>query len=218
MNKILFIIFMMVSMVCAGQTFTNGVYVKNGKTIEVDKKLQVITDSAYFSNDLAVKSETNTEFTVNSFFQEVVQPTVPSTAKFGAHSFSATIMVGSATVKYGGAGENSSCVISTPLADLELSNGTFYIKSSEQSVYVFALDGSLKVHNGKKEILVQKGFALVARPNDIGILEDKVSMNVEKVRVEVLDKLNQTSTQLKTIKNSTVFVNVDGKLIGIFIN
>ena len=106
-----------------GQTYTNGVFVKRGRTEEVDKKIHIITnDTVYFSNELVAKIDVNTELNVNSFFQEIFYTTIPTKAKFGSHSMSATILNGSATLVYSGAEPNSSCVISTALTDLELSN------------------------------------------------------------------------------------------------
>jgi hypothetical protein len=188
--------------------------------LKLDKKAHTISgESAYFSNDLVVKTDTNTDFTINSFFQDIFQSSTPVKSKFGSHSFAATVMNGSAMLKYGGCNDElSSCVISTPLTDLELTNGTFYLKVSERVVFLCVLDGSVKVHNGKKELIVQKGNALVARPNDIGILEDKNSVTIEKVRADVLEKLIADSLPLSKIKNSILFVNVEGRTIGIVIN
>lgn len=202
-----------------GQTYTNGVYVENGKTIEVDKKIHVITNNVvHFSNELIVRTETNTELMVNSFFQETYPTTTPTKAKFGSHSFSGTILNGSAVLVFNGAEANSSCVISTSLTDLELSNGTFYLKVSDSHVLLVVLNGSVKAHSGKKEFKVEKGYALVATPNDLGILEDKISLSVEKVRTETLTKLNDASSSVEKVKDGLLWAFVDGKLIGVLIN
>jgi hypothetical protein len=161
------------------------------------------------------KIDTNTEMTINSFFQEVFQTLSPTKAKFGSHSMAATIMNGTATLVYSGAEANSSCVVSTALTDLELSNGTFYLKVSENKILVVAIDGSLKAHSGKKEFKVEKGYALIATPNDLGILEDKISLSVEKVRIETLTKLGEDAKKTEMVKGSLLWANIDGKVIGI---
>ena len=53
-------------------------------------------------------------------------------------------MKGNAIITYYGADETSSCVISTPLTDVELSNGTFYFQVKDNQVLVFVLKGFLK--------------------------------------------------------------------------
>ena len=60
-----------------GQTYTNGVYVENGESFEVNNKIHEITptnssETLYFSNELIAKVYTNSDFTINSFSQEVL--------------------------------------------------------------------------------------------------------------------------------------------------
>ena len=206
------------------QTYTNGVFVKDGKTVEVEKKVYQFMptnspEELYFSNDLLVKVGTNSDFLVNSFFQEVYDiKSDPKKTKFGNANFAASLMNGSAIVVYGGGdSNNSSCVISTPMTDLELYKGTFYFKVSENKVLVFVLNGSLKSHADKgRENVVTVGYAVIAVPNDIGLLEAKISLGAEKVRPVIIDKLN---TEVKDIgKNKIVFATVNGKVIGILID
>jgi hypothetical protein len=214
---LLFLFCLLLSKDIRAQVYTNGVYVKNGVTSEVDKKIHTISNEvAYFSNELIVKSEG--EFTVNAFNQEVFETPTPKKSKFGAHNFAGTILNGSATVSYGGADENSSCVISTPLSDLELVKGTYLLKVSESRLLVVVLDGTLKAHNGKKQFALQKGDALIAVPNDLGILEDKISLSVEKVKPETLQKLVSDSSVVTQIKGSLLFATINGKTVGILIN
>ena len=207
----------------ACQTFTNGVYVKNGVTFEVDKKIHQVTtqETLHFSNGLIVKVYTNSDFTVNSLFQEVYDIDKPAhTAKFGGSTFAATLMNGSATVVYNGStNENSSCVISTPMTDLELYKGTFYFKVTDNRVIVFVLDGSLKSHGDKKkENTVTAGYAVLAMLNDIGILEDKISLGAEKVKVDTIKKLSDDAQDIVKSKGTYLFIIHDGKTVGVNIN
>ena len=205
------------------QTFTNGVYIKNGITCEVDRKVHQITtpETLHFSNELIVKTYTNTDFTINSFFQEVSDiDKMPHKAKLGASSFAASMMNGTAVIIYAGStNENSSCVISTPMSDLELYKGTFYFKVSENKVIVFVLDGQLKAHGEKKkENTVTAGYAVLAMPNDIGILEDNISLGAEKVRVDTIKKLTDEVQDVVKLQNQFLFITINGKTIGVDMN
>jgi len=209
-----------------GQTYMNGVYVKNGKTVEVDKKVHQFTptnssDVLYFSNELIVKVYTNSDFMVNSLFQDVLnKKTTPEKAKLGVHNFAGSLMNGTAVVTYsGGDSNNSSCIISTPMTDLELYKGTFYIKVNESRVLVFVLEGALKSHGDRnRENVVTAGYAVVAVPNDIGILEAKISLGSEKVKQVIIDKLFAEAKEVINLKGTIMFARIDGKLLGILID
>lgn len=207
------------------QVYTNGVFVKNGKTTEVERKVYQFTptnssDVLYFSNDLIAEIYTNSDFSINSFFQEVYDVnSPPHKAKFGASSLSATLLNGTAVFTYSGTNDNSSCVISTPMTDIELGKGTFYFKVSENKVLVFVLEGSLKSHGDKgKGGVVNAGYAVIAVPNDIGILEAKISLGSEKVRQAIIDKLTTESRNITSLKGTIMFATIGGKLVGILIN
>lgn len=205
------------------QVYTNGVFVDKGKTVEVEKKVYQFTptnksETLYFSNDLIAEIYTNSDFSINSFFQEVYDiNTPPHRAKFGVSSLSAALMNGTAVFTYSGTtNDNSSCVISTPMVDIELYKGTFYFKVSENKVLVFVLEGSLKSHGDKgRETLVNAGYAVIAVPNDIGILEAKISLGAEKVKQAIVDKLTTESKNITNLKGTIMFAIVNGKVLGI---
>lgn len=207
------------------QSFKNGAYVDKGKTFEVDKTLhQFTTTSApeilYFSNELIAKIYTNSDFSVNSFFQDILNTTpTPSKAKFGSHNFAATMMNGTAVLFYTGASSNSSCIVSTSLADVELHDGIFYFNVTDNKVLVAALNGSFKSYSGKNKVIeVGPGFALIAAPTDRGILEAKVSFGSEKVKPDVVQKLINDSRDITRLKGSIMFTVIDGKLVGVIID
>jgi hypothetical protein len=164
---------------------------------------------------------TNSDFTINSFFQEIYDIDKPAhTAKFGTSTLAATLMNGSATVVYGGStNENTSCVISTPMTDLELYKGTFYFKVTDNRVIVFVLEGSLKSHGDKKkENTVTAGYAVLAMLNDIGILEDKISLGAEKVKVDTIKKLTDDAQDVVKSNGTYLFIIHEGKTVGVNIN
>lgn len=226
--KILPFILMLSLFVTSGfaQTYTNGVYVNNGITVEVDKKVHEITPTnkseiLYFSNELIAQIYTNSTFQINSFFQEVYPTTTPKVSKFGAANFAGTLLNGTAIFKYAGhnTNDNSSCVVSTPMVDLELHHGTFYFKVNEGKVLVFVLDGELKSIGDKgRENVVTKGYAVIAVPNDIGILEAKISLGAEKVKQTIIQKLNEESLYVLTSQDTVIFATVNGKVVGILKN
>lgn len=204
------------------QTYTNGVFVKDGKTTEIEKKIYQFTptnksDTLYFSNELIAEIYTNSDFTINSFFQEVYDiNTPPHKAKFGASSLSATLMNGTAVFTYSGTNDNSSCVVSTPMTDLELNKGTFFFTVNDKNVLVVVLDGSLKYHGDKnKEGNVTVGNAVIAVPNERGILEAKISLSAEKVKQTAIDKLTTESKNITNLRGTIMFAIVNGKVLGI---
>ena len=223
-----FIINMMLGMIMpemsAAQTFTNGVYVENGKTFEVDKKIHEVnttnsTDTLYFSNGLIVEVGTNTEFSINSFYQEVLNTnSSPEKLKSKTHNFASTLTKGIIVVNYDGGDENSSCTISTPLADYELSKGTFVFQVEDNCSIVFSLDGSVKASGGRDSVDTKAGYYAVARPNSIGVLEAKVFLNTDKTPQNASSKLILESQEVMKIKNSVMFIKIDGKIVGVVIN
>jgi len=224
--KRLLLFLLLVASTSFGQTYTNGVYVNKGQTTEVEKKVYSITptnssETLYFSNHLIVNVYTNSDFTINSFFQEVydIENKAPHKSKFGGCNLAATLMNGTAVVVYSGSDSNSSCVISTPMTDLELHKGVFYFKVSQEKVLIFVLEGSLTSHGDKsRENVVTAGYAVIAVPNDIGILEAKISLGSEKVKQSVIDKLLSEAKPIIGLRDSIMFATINGKQMGILIN
>ena len=208
-----------------GQTYTNGVYLENGKTVEIDKSVHEImpTNSSeilYFSNELIVKVNTNSDFTINGFYQNILNTnSQPEKIKSDSHNFSSTLNKGSIIVTYAGGNENSSCVISTPFTDHELSKGTFYFEVGENNVMVIVLDGSLKSYSdGKNKIVTTTtGNAIIAVLTDSRIMESKVSLYEDKVQKSVINKLTTESTDVTNLKASTVFIRINGKIVGVLL-
>lgn len=207
------------------QNFTNGVYIHNGLTTEVTKNVYSLgttnkTEMYHFSNELITKIATNTDFSVNSFSQVVTNlNSNPQKAQIGSANFAGSLMRGMLVVNYSGYDNENACIISTPFMDLELYNGTFYFIVSDTKVIVIVLDGSLKSHaDGKKENIVTKGYATIATPSEIGLVEDKISIITEKVKQNNIDTLNKQSLDVVSLKNSVMFSVIDKKVIGVVIN
>lgn len=208
-----------------GQTQSNGVYIQNGKTTEIDIKnphpysISTVDKSTflYFSNGLTTKIDTNSDFSINSFSQEILNNSnYPEKIKIGQSSLSITLLNGTATFIYPEDDTNSSCVISTTLADVELRRGTFYFVVNEKSVLIFVLDGSATAYGDKKEKKdIRPGQALIIIPNTVGIFDTKVSLSTEPIRDTIAYKLNEVVKEVSKIKDSTIFIRIDKKTIGV---
>lgn len=201
-----------------GQIYTNGVYLENGKTVEIDKSIHEIiptntSEILYFSNELIVKVNTNSDFTINSFYQNILNTnSQPEKIKSDSHNFSATLNKGSIIVTYNGGNENSSCVISTPLTDNELSRGTFYFQVTDNNVVVFVLDGHVKSTASSRNIIItQSGYYIFLVPNSIGILEEKISFKTDRISLPTINKLTSESKDVTDLRDSIIFIRVDGK-------
>jgi len=213
--------------IVASEVYTNGVYCEKGKTVEIDKSIHEITPTnassvLYFSNELIVKVNTNTDFTVNTFFQNILNTnSTPEKLKPSTHNFVGTLNKGTIIVTYNGGDENSSCVISTPFTDHELSKGTFYFQVIDNKVIVFTIDGSLKSssNNSRSTSTTPTGYAVIAIQNDNnGILDSKVSFYTDKVKQSVINNLTVESKEVTNLKNSIMFIRIDGKTVGVVIN
>lgn len=200
------------------QISTNGVYVLRGKTAEVEKKVYSITpkdkaDIVYFSNGLTVKIQPDADFSVNSFFQEILTTNNFHKAEFGIANLNTTLMSGKSLLSYVG-DTNSSCVVSTPMVDVELYKGLFYFEATDKKVVIAVVEGSLKCYNGKKEVVISAGQALVAEPSTVGILEDKVELSSGKINADATKKFKEESKDIIST-NSILFIRINGKTLGI---
>ena len=207
------------------QIYTNGVFVKEGKTTEVEKKVyQFIptnkSEVLYFSNELIAEVYTNSDFSINSFFQEVYDiNSTPHKAKFGSSTLATTLMNGTVMFTYSSTDSNSTCVVSTPMTDVELNKGTFYFNVTENKVLLVVLDGTAKSHSDKNKIItVPTGYAVIAVPTDRGILEAKISFDTGKAKQDIIDKFTAASKNITNFKGTIMFAIVNGKSIGIIIN
>lgn len=222
--KNILLILMLTAACVFGQSYTNGVYVRDGKTVEVDKRVHQITPTnkaevLHFSNGLIAKILENGDFIINSFFQEVSNLNVPAQkAKFGVHNLSSTLMSGKAIFVYSNTNENSSCVVSTPMVDVAFNTGLFYVEVTDKKVIVACLDGSFRLFNGKKESTFKTGQAVIAEPNEVGILEDKVAVSPGKVNTESLKRLTTNAKEVAQIQGKILFAVVNDKLVGILID
>jgi hypothetical protein len=99
--------------------------------------------------------------------------------------------------------------------DIELKKGTFYFEVTDKKVITACLEGSMKAYNSKKETTHMAGQAVIAEPSTVGILEDKFEVSNGKVNAEAMKRLTSESKEMMGIRNSTMFIRINGKTIGV---
>jgi hypothetical protein len=200
----------------------NGVYTTQAQTIEVDKAVHGIVttntpETVYFSNGLTILVNTNSDFLINNFSQDISNTnSCPEVLKVQDSNFEGTLNKGSIFIAYqGSTNENSSCVISSPLSDHELSKGTFYLEADDNKDIEVTLDGSMKTTSGTKTTTTPDGYAVMVVQEDTnGILESKNSVYTDKAKPAELKKLTQGS---QNITNSFIFIRINGKTLGVLL-
>jgi hypothetical protein len=223
MKKILtFILASFLGIAAFGQISTNGVYVSKGVTTEVGTDIYSINPTnqsvvVQFSNGLIGKVETNADFQINSFFQDVENTSKnPERAKFGQSTLAVTLTEGSAFFVYPETDTNSSCVVSTPFADVELHRGTFYFVVNTNNALCLVIDGSFIAHGEKKqEKKMEAGSALVVAPTLQGIFDTKFSFSSMPIYDATLSRYRSTIKELSATTNSVLFIRINGKTVAV---
>jgi len=209
-----------------GQVEQNGVYVQNGKTVEIDwhrrnayYSVTPTNESSilHFSNGLTTQLETNSELIITSFDQTVNNTTTNAEkARFGESLMAISLMGGNAYFSYPEDNTNSTCIVSTPFADVELHKGSFYFVVNQSSLLVIVVDGSVVAYGDKRdEAKISAGTALVAIPNTQGILDSKISLSTQFVRDTAMNKYKETFKQLSKSKDSIMFIRINRKTVGV---
>ena len=129
------------------------------------------------------------------------------------------LMNGSAYFVYPEDDTNSSMIVSTPLADIELHKGSYYFVVNEKNILVLVIDGTATAYGDKKDTkTVNAGNALIVMPNEVGILDSKISLSMQFIHEPVLNKLKSVVKEISNLKNETLFIRINGKTIGVLIN
>jgi len=222
--KIILTVFLIsfLGIVSFGQISTNGVYVSKGVTTEVGTEIYSINPVkepvvVQFSNGLIGKIETNSDFQINSFFQDIENTNKnPERAKFGQSTLTATLTQGSALFVYSETDTNSSCVVSTPYADVELHKGAFYFVVNTNNAICLAIEGSFIAHGEKKqEKKIETGNALVVVPTLQGIFDTKFSFSSTAMNDTIVTRYRSTIKDISATANSVMFIRINGKTVGI---
>lgn len=118
----------------------------------------------YFSDGTMVQAERGSEFSINSFDQEVLNfESTPTRAKFGTHTLNVMLSKGEISVICSTTDTNSSTMISSPYSAYQLNKGKYYFHVNDKSVVAYISEGDMQVHDEKDRITpANKGKMSVA--------------------------------------------------------
>lgn len=207
---------------------TNGL--EQYKTYEIDVNTFEIntkpneTVGLYFVNGNIVKVSENSEFRVDLMNVTLKNKTTyPSKVDVETYNLNMALMEGEGwfDVKTSG---NDQCLLQTPLVNLGLDTGKFYIQTTKNSVMVYIIEGSLGVYdnvtNKKEEI--QSGNAVLIRPSpklspkQLELFADKMTTVIKKAKPETFKVHLETINQLKEACTAELMlVQIDNKIIGV---
>lgn len=207
---------------------TNGL--EQYKTYEIDVNTFEIntkpneTVGLYFVNGNVVKVSENSEFRVDLMNVTLKNKTTyPSKVDVETYNLNMALMEGEGwfDVKTSG---NDQCLLQTPLVNLGLDTGKFYIQTTKNSVMVYIIEGSLGVYdnvtNKKEEI--QSGNAVLIRPSpklspkQLELFADKMTTVIKKAKPETFKVHLEIINQLKEdCTAELMLVQIDNKIIGV---
>jgi hypothetical protein len=207
---------------------TNGLeqyktYELDVNTFEVTTKTNESVD-LYFVNGNVVKISENSEFRIDLMNVTLKNKhPYPSKVDVESYNLNLALMEGEGyfdVVK----SENDQCLLQTPLVNLELSKGKFYIQTTKNSVMAYILEGSLgvldNVTNKKEEI--QSGNAVLIRPSpklspkQLELFADKMTTIIKKAKPETFKVHLENINQLKEACTAQILlVQVNDKIIGV---
>ena len=207
---------------------TNGL--EQFKTYEIDVNTFEITTKTNetvglcFVNGNIVKVSENSEFRVDLMNVSLKNKTpYPSKVDIGTYSLNMSLMEGEGWFDVTSSG-NDQCLLQTPLVNLGLDTGKFYIQTTKNSVMVYVIEGNLGVYdnvNNKKEE-IQSGNAVLIRPSpklspkQLELFADKMTTVIKKAKPETFKVHLETINQLKEACTAELmFVHIDNKIIGV---
>lgn len=207
---------------------TNGL--EQFKTYELDVNTFEITTKTnetadlYFANGNITRISENSEFRVDLMNLTLKnQHPYPSKAEIESYSLNMALMEGEGWFDITKS-ENDQCLLQTPLVNLELDTGKFYIQTTKNSVMVYIIEGTLgvfdNVTNKKEEI--QSGNAVLIRPSpklspkQLELFADKMTTIIKKAKPETFKVHLETINQLKEICTAELMlVQINNKIIGV---
>lgn len=192
-------------------------------TFEINTKTNETVD-LYFVNGNVVKVSENSEFRIDLMNVTLKNKTTyPSKVDVETYNLNMALMEGEGwfDVKTSG---NDQCLLQTPLVNLGLDTGKFYVQTTKNSVMVYIIEGSLGVYdnvtNKKEEI--QSGNAVLIRPSpklspkQLELFADKMTTVIKKAKPETFKVHLETINQLKEACTAELMlVQIDNKIIGV---
>jgi hypothetical protein len=199
------------------------------KTHEIDVNTFEINTSTnqfvslFFANNCIVNVRQNSEFRVDLFNMTLKNTNpYPSKITVDGYTLNLALMDGEAYFSII-RGTNDQFMLQTPLSNLGLDTGKYYIQSTKKAVVVYILDGALDVYDNvtnKKEsiksgnaVLIHQAAAL--SPKQMELFSDKMVTNVKKAKADTFKPHLDVVNDMETIKNDVIFITVESKVIGV---
>lgn len=195
-----------------------------GKTMVVSDKivefLNATNTTFYFAGGPTINTSTNSEFSVNLYEIEIINPKESRKAIFGKHNLNLLLNRGDFSIIYTNSNEQSYFVIATPFTTYELGGGKYFFRVTDKSSVAYVLEGTMNIHGDKKVDKTSKGNIAVAVPYDdpVSGVTDKVVTSMKQLKQE--ETLRFAAPVLaaeKQVENIEWYV-VDGKAVGIWKN
>lgn len=200
------------------------------KTYDLDiNTFEIITktnESAllYFLNGNIIKIEQDSEFRIDMFSITLKDvPSYPSKITVDCYSMNIALMEGEAYFSIFKNNTNDQVILQTPLTNLGLETGKYYIQSNKKSILIYILDGSLDVYDNvtNKKQAIQANNAVLIHPapalslKQLEIFADKMTTSVKKAKVGQFSSYLEVVKEFDKLKNEVIFVRVDNRIVGI---
>ena len=175
------------------------------------------TATFQFSSGLLVQVLPESEFRVDSFSVMIDDAkTEPKVLEAGDFLLNTALMAGAVNVvapKY--TSPQTACVLQTPLMNLELNNGKYHIKASQNYVFVYVLEGTLTVLDNQtnEKIIKQAGNQVLIFPSPIN--KNETMVTEKNIRAEEYKLYSSDVKELESAEPNVLFAIVDGKIVGI---
>lgn len=168
------------------------------------------------STGIRVRIHPSSEFRVDAFNQMIKNSDAqPELIVSSDYTINLALMNGEAffiVPKYDSS--NTMCVLQTPLANLELSGGKYFVKANQKFVICYVVEGSVGVFNpktNKKDVIQTPQMAfIVPFPGEIGVM-------VTSKGIDSGELLKQITTlkEIDSSVDSVIFAVIDKKIVGI---
>lgn len=187
-------------------------------TFEINTQINEFA-SLFFANGTVVKIDQESEFRVD-LMNIVLKNTNSYPSKIDVESsiLNLTLMEGEAYFSTTG-----TLLLQTPLSNLGLEAGRYFVQSTKKSVMIYILSGTLEVYDNitNKKEPVKEGNAVLIRPaptlspKQMELFGDKMITSVKKPKPEQFKPFLDAVIEMEIIKDEVVFVKIGSNITGV---
>jgi hypothetical protein len=176
-----------------------------------------------FSNNTLVKVNQNSEFRVDGFEMSLDNTnSYPSRINVNTYNMNLALMEGEAYFVIFKNSKTDQLILQTPVSNLGLEVGKYYIQSSKKSVLVYILEGTLDVYDNvtnKKETIKSNNAVLinpplVLSPKQRELFGDKANTSVKKPKEGQFKPFLDVVNEMELVRDEVIFISVDNKIVG----